>query len=190
MAAYPDYTSVSVEQPYREQLEWKTLISQFDDLGEEQRKQKWLYPKRNVTLRHAYVTKAGARTIWQFYNARQGAYEAFNYFVPFADAYVSEYVGTGDATTTGFNLPCKDISTYTVYVDGASISATLATAAGTDGADHLRFGTAPADGSRITASFTGRLKIHCRFADDNMDFDQLYNDLVTIGIKLKGLLNE
>jgi hypothetical protein len=190
MASYPDFTSVAQEEPYREEIEWKTLISQFDEEGEEQRKQKWLYPKRNVTVRHAYITKAKARTIWQFYNARAGGYEAFNYYVPFADAYVSEYVGIGDATTTGFNLPCKDITTYTVFIGGSSIAATVATGAGADGADHLRFSTPPADGAKITMSFTGRLKIRCRFAEDNLGFEQFYNDLVTIGIKLKGLLNE
>lgn len=190
MAAYPDYTSVSVEEPYHEELEWKTLYTQFDDLGEEQRKQKWLYPKRNITLKHAYVSKTNARAIWNFYNARKGSYEAFNYFVPFADAYTSEYIGTGDATTTAFNLPSKDISTRTVYVDGSSIAATITTAGGADGADLITFGTPPADGTRITISFTGRLKVRCRFTEDNLSFDQLYNDLVTIGIRLKGLLNE
>jgi len=190
MAAYPDYTSVSVEEPYHEEIQWKNLVSQFDDLGEEQRKQKWLYPKRNVTLRHAYITKAKARTIWNFYNARRGSYEAFNYFVPFADVYTSEYVGTGDGSSTSFNLPSKDLSTGTIYVDGSSGSGTIATGAGADGADKVTFNTAPADGTRITVSFTGRLKVHCRFEEDNLNFDQLYNDLVTIGIKLKGLLNE
>lgn len=190
MAAYPDFTSIAVEEPYHEEINWKTMVSQFDDLGEEQRKQKWLYPKRSVTLRHAYITKAKARDIWKFYIARGGAYDAFNYFVPFADAYTSEYVGTGDGTSTSFNLPCKDISTRTVYIDGTSVADTITTAGGADGADLITFGTAPSDGQRITMSFTGRLKIRCRFEEDNLSFDQLYNDLVTIGIKLKGLLNE
>lgn len=190
MAAYPDYSTVPQHEPYEEEIHFKTLISNFDDLGEEQRKQKWLYPRRIINVKHKYVTKTQARQIWEFYKARGGAYEAFNYFVPEATDYTTEYVGTGDGVTTSFNLPSKDISSRTVYVNGSSISATIATGAGADGADLIRFGTAPTAAQRITISFHGRLKIHCRFGEDNMSFEQLYNRMVSAGIKLQGLLNE
>lgn len=190
MAAYPDYSEVPQHEPYEEEIHYKTLISNFDDLGEEQRKQKWLYPKRIINVKHRYVTQAQGRTIWEFYKARKGAYEAFNYFVPEATAYTAEYVGTGDDSATSYNLPCKGISSRTVYINGASVASTIATAAGADGADLIRFGTAPSAGDRITISFTGRLKVHCRFAEDNLSFEQLYSRMVSAGVKLQGLLNE
>jgi hypothetical protein len=190
MAVYPDYSTVPQHEPYEEEIQFRTLISNFDDLGEEQRKQKWLYPKRVINVKHMYVTKAQGRTIWEFYKARGGAYEAFNYFVPEATAYTNEYVGTGDGVTTAFNLPCKDISSRTVYINGSSVGATIATAAGSDGADLLRFGTPPTNAERITISFTGRLKVHCRFAEDNLSFEALYNRMISAGVKLQGLLNE
>lgn len=190
MAAYPDYTEVPRHEPYQEEIHYKTLISSFDDQGEEQRKQKWLYPRRVINVQHRYVTKAQGRTIWEFYKARGGAYEAFNFFVDEATAYTAEYVGTGDGSATSFNLPCKDISSRTVYINGSPVGATIATAAGADGADLIRFGTAPSAGDRITISFTGRLKVHCRFAEDNLSFETLYNRMVNSGVKLQGLLNE
>ena len=190
MAAYPDYSAVPQHEPYEEEIQFKTLISQFDDQGQEQRKQKWLYPRRVVNVKHLYVTKTQARTVWEFYKARGGSYEAFNYFVPDATAYTGEYVGTGDGVTTSFNLPCKDISSRTVYINGSPVGATIATAAGADGADLIRFGSAPSAAERITISFTGRLKIHCRFAEDQMSFETLYNRMVSSGVKLQGLLNE
>lgn len=190
MAAYPDISTVPQHEPYEEEIQFKTLISRFDDLGEEQRKQKWLYPKRMLNVKHKYVTQAQGRTIWEFYKARGGSYEAFNFFVVGTQAYTNEYVGTGDGVTTAFNLPCKDISTRTVYVNGSSVAATIATGAGADGADLIRFGTAPTNAERITISFTGRLKVHCRFAEDKLSFEQLYERMVSAGIKLQGLLNE
>lgn len=190
MAVYPDLSTVPQHEPYSEEIEFKTLVSNYDDLGEEQRKQKWLYPKRIVTVQHKYVSKAQGRTVWEFYKARGGSAEAFNYFVPNSDAYTGEYVGTGNGSATSFNLPCKDISSRTVYIDGSTISATISTGAGADGADLIQFGTAPTDGQRITMDFAGRLKIHCRFAEDRLSFEQLYNELVSAGLKLRGLLNE
>jgi len=190
MASYPALASVPQHEPYEEEMEWKTLISNFDDLGEEQRKQKWLYPKRTITVKHKYVTKTQAATIWQFYQARAGSYEAFNYFVPNADSYVREYIGTGNSSSTSFNLPACEMTSYTVYVDGSSIAATIATGAGADGADLIKFDTAPTSGERLTITFAGRLKVHARFADDKLSFEQLYNQMVTTGVKLKGLLNE
>ena len=45
--------------------------------------------------------------------------EAFNFFMPTLNAnpytYVGEYVGTGDASTTVFNLPCRTSASVRGY---------------------------------------------------------------------------
>lgn len=195
MAVFPTFSSVPMGEPYAEELIFKTLISEFDDLGAELRKQKWLYPKRNIILKYDKITKAQGRTLWTFYIARSGAYEAFNFFTQLTDTYVSEYVGTGDGTTTDFNLPSKQASSYTVYLNGSAqtgggVDYTFSSEGGTDGADQIAFTSAPADGSRITVSFTGYLKVRCRFAEDKLAFETFYNRLFTSGLSLKGLLNQ
>ena len=60
---------------------------------------------------------------------------------------------------------------------------------GTDGADKITCNTAPPVGSRLTFSFTGRLKVRAKFAEDMFSFETFYDRLANAGIKLKGLLN-
>jgi len=194
MAAFPALSSVPMGEPYSEEIQFKTLISQFDDLGAELRKQKWIYPKRVINLVYDKVTKAQGRTLWAFYIARQGQYNAFVFFTEYTDTYVGEYVGTGDGSTTVFNLPSKQASSYTLYKDavsqtGGGVDYTFASEGGTDGADKITYVAAPADGARLTFDFTGYLKIRCRFAEEIMSFQIFYNRLFSSGLKLQGLLN-
>jgi hypothetical protein len=190
--AYPTSTAVPFVEPVKQEIKWKTLITPFDQ-GEENRRQKWLFPKRDLTLKYNYLTKAQMNILWAYYLSMKGAYTAFNFFLPYSDTYVKEYVGTGDASTTVFNLPAKTSSSYTLYVDDVAKTAggvdwTFASAGGTDGADKATFNSAPAAGAYITFSFTGFLKVRCRF-EDTFDYDTFTTYLMGTGVKLKGLLN-
>jgi len=178
----------------------KTLITNFEDLGQEQRKQKRLYPTRDISLNFEKIPIADARILWQFHIDRGGAFEAFNLFMDTTlaeymevDSYQGEYVGTGDSTTVDFNLPCKTGSDVTVKVDGVTqsegVDYNFSGEAGADGADKINFYSAPVSGERITADFTGYLKIHGRFEEDKMSYNNFYNKLITSGLKIKGLLN-
>jgi len=195
MAKFPELSSIAPANPESVHIQWKTLISSFDDLGYETRKQKWLYPRRNIILQFVDKSIADGRSLWQFYLSRKGTHEAFNYFFPFSNIYTFEYVGTGDGATVIFNLPAKTSSSYTVYKNavaqsGGGVDYTFAGGGGTDGADKITFVAAPDAGDRITYSFTGILKVHCRFAKDDLTYETLWNDLVGVGIELIGLLNE
>jgi len=199
MALFPEMSSVEYARPLKVEIQHKTLVSTFDDLGVEKRKQKWLYPKRTVTLGFNHITKAKMQIVFAFYIARSGSYEAFNFFMPTLNAnpytYVGEYVGTGDGSTTVFNLPCRTSSGRTLYLDAAAqsdggVDYTFAALGGADGADKVTFTAAPDSGARITLDFTGYLKIHCRFADDNLGWEELYDQLANSQLKLQGLLNE
>jgi len=198
MAKFPEIGTIAPIEPLPLTIQFKTLISQFDDLGETQRKQKWLYPKRHPRVVYKGITKANGLILWQFYLDRKGAYGAFNFFVGSAtyasNTYEGEYVGTGDDSTTVFNLPAKNSSDYTVYIDGVEKSGggvdyTFGEGTGADGADKITFVAAPAAGDRITYDFTGTLKIRCTFAEDNLDFETFYDRLVNMGLQLEGELN-
>ena len=206
MSIYPSSTSSPYTDPVKIGMRWKTLVSNFDNLGEEKRKQKWTYPKREVTLKYEAISKTEAETLWKFYQARGGMYNAFSWFESTAlgsstyNDYEGEYVGTGDSTTLVFNLPAVDSSgVHTLYLAGGAVSTsdyTLSASGGPDSEDKITFVSSsdsglpvPTSTERITYDFTGRLKIRCRFADDIFSFDNFYDRLITAGVKLSGLLN-
>lgn len=196
MSTYPEITSVPWINPLSQSIRWKTRVSNFDELGAEQRKQKWLFPKRDLTLKYRLLTRAKARTLWQFYIDQKGRFQSWFFFMQESDAdtYMKEYVGTGDGSTTVFNLPSKLASSYTLYVNnvaktGGGVDYTFAAEGGLDGADKVTFTSAPASGLYITWSFTGQLKIRSRFAEDNLDFETFFTRLITTGVKTRGLLN-
>ena len=198
MSAFPEITSVPFGNPIIQELQFKTLITGFDDLGREQRKQKWLYPRRLITLKYNYITKVEAQTLFQFYITMGGAYQAFSFFYPCPRgsnySYLYEYVGTGDGSTLSFNAPSKLASSYTLYVDTASQEEStdydLTGEGGPDGEDLIDFVAAPSYGERITFSFTGRLRVRVRFKEDKFAFEEFFDRLVSTGIQLQGLLND
>ena len=197
MSLYIPYEDIPYNNPVIEEMQFKTLFSSFDNMGEEKRKRKWLYPKRNITIQYNYLNKLDARTIFNFYIARHGSYDAFSFFKYEVETFTGEYIATGDDSTVLFNLPCKNSSARTVYVDsttqseGTSAHDYIYTSlGGADGCDKIEFAGAPLSSERITIDFTGNLKIRCRFSEDNLSFETLYNRLRNVGISLVGLLNE
>jgi hypothetical protein len=195
MAQFPLSSSIGIAEPLQEMIEFKTLTTKFDNLGKEQRKQKWLYLRRTIQVKYNYISKVNAKTIWNFYIARNGSYETFRFFYPASNTYLTEYVGTGNGSAVTFNLPSYQAASYTLYVDGVAKTAsgtdyTFTSEGGTDGCDKAVFVIAPANGTRITWTFTGYLVVVCRFTDDNMNFETLYDRLVSFGLKLQGLLND
>jgi hypothetical protein len=197
MAEFPTLTSVPYIDPIEEELVQKVLKSNFDDLGEEQRKLKWLYPKRIIRLAYRGISKAEVATLYQFYMDNDGSYGAFNFFYDSnksTNSYVKEYVGTGDDSTVIFNLPCKNSTSRQLYIDNVSQSEgvdwTFTQNGGADNADKCELAAAAASGARITYSFTGYLKVRCRFAEDNLSFQNFYDRLINAELVLQGLLNE
>ncbi len=190
MAAFPD---IYPEHPLREEINFKTITTRFEDLGVETRKQKWLYPKRNFNLQFRALPAADAKTLWEFYIARKGTYEAFSYFLPWSNSYSGEYIATGDGTTTAFNVPGKTISAYTFYQGATTLTETtdytISATGGSDGEAQLNLVVAATAGERITCDFTGYLKVRSRFKDDHYSFDTFYNTIVNSGLGLVGLLN-
>ena len=181
--AIPQDITVNVDTIYT------TMIIQFDDQMREQRKRKSLYPRRNINVSYTHLTLANARTLWQFYQARDGRFETFFFVLPYWDTYVGEYIGTGDGSTVFYDLPSENISNETVYIAGAETSSYAITAGiGADSNDRIRFDSAPADGDRLTIDFTGNLVVVVRFEEDVLTFQRMWDKFTTIGINLHGLL--
>jgi len=195
MAAFPEIASIKFMAPVHYRIRFNTLIQQYESENES-RKQKFLYPKRDFNLKYQNITDADALTLWKFFIARAGGYAAFNFFDRATTrSYDNEYVGVGDGSNTVFNLPSKGAGSVTLYDNGVAQTAggvdwTFTSQGGDDNADKATFVVAPISGSVVTVDFTGQLKVHSVFANDALDFDVFYVALVTMGISMRGLLNE
>ncbi len=175
---------------------WDTLTRPFDS-GAEQRRQKSLFPVFDVSLRYAALSDSDIQTLFDFYMARKGAFESFYFFDPrvstglMSTSYDALYVDTGDGSTDVFDLPGKSTSGQAIYVDGTlqtvTTHYTILTGGGDGGADRVDFVTAPTLGQSISCDFAGALRVHCRFAVDNLSFEWFKVALQNVGIQLKGL---
>lgn len=196
MAKWERNTSIPMDVSVNTDMLYTTVATKFDDNMKEQRKRKSLYPRRNITVGYTYITLAEARTLWQFYQSRYGRYESFFFVLPYWDTYVGEYIATGDADQTVWDLPTENISSYTIYLDGSAQSEgpsgmgsyEISAGAGSDSNDRLEFWSAPAEGQRITVDFTGNLVIKVRFEEDVLSFERFRDKLTSMGIALHGLL--
>jgi len=175
--------------------EWRTLIS-MAGTGKEQRRQKSMFAVYDVAVQYRALSAADCKTLWEFYMARNGAYEAFYIYdlallagVPFN--HDTLYCGTGDGETDIFDIPGRSTSSQTIYVNGAEQSDptdySILTGGGESSSDRVDFVTAPNEGDIITCDFTGYLRIRVRFMHDRLPRELFIRNLFQYGIELKGL---
>lgn len=199
MAAYPDIIldsqypitpTVLSRVPLRVSLETRTLISAFEGEGEEKRRLKWTVPRRVISFDYAFMTQSEIRTIWQFWLARRGAWEAFTFFIPNLDIYAYEYVGTADGGETNLRLPSRSAGAYTLYRNGSPDSGwSMTLRGGPDGEDLAQLHSAASAGDRFEFSFTGRLGVQCRFRTDQWEME-LIKAQGSGTITLQGLVHD
>ncbi len=201
--------------PYDIKINWNTTVSSFDS-GKEQRRQKNLYQKYDVTLTYTVLSLANMQILWNFYQARKGTFEPFYFYSLESTTWSGCYLGIGDGTTTTFDIPGKSTSNVQIYVSGVALRATgvsdilledesglitegddtiimegpeeytLLTGGGAGSSDRVNFLTAPAANALITCDFTGYLRIRCRFQEE-LSRSAFTAALYQTGIKLKGL---
>ena len=192
MATWPE-SDPTPRYPLLIETEFNTLISGFDG-GGEQRRQKLLYPRYNLTIKYKAITKTEAQTLYNFYLARGGSYESFfiydlSLLLLHSFTHTGQYMGTGDGSTTTFDVPGRSTSSRTVYIDGAdeTASGSFLTGGGSSDSDRFTFNTAPIAGAIVTIDFTGYLRMKVRFADDKLTRENFVMALYSYGIKLKGV---
>lgn len=175
--------------------EWRTLISTAGT-GKEQRRQKALFAVYDVTVRYRALSAAGVKTLWEFYMARKGAFEAFYIYDLALLAAVSFnhstlYCATGDGETTIFDIPGRSTSSHAIYANGVEqddpTDYGILTGGGESSSDRVEFTNAPAEGTIITCDFTGYLRIRSRFMHDRLPRELFLRNLFQYGIELKGL---
>ncbi len=191
MATFPEIDTQSlIVEP-----EFNTLSTTGTfDSGKEQRRSKQLYPKYNVTLSYDKIEIADVRTLWEFYMARNGAYEAF-YIYDFAlflnhtFNHKKQYCGTGDGSTAIFDIPGRTTTSHVIYSDGSDVTSatTILVGGGNSSSDRVEYDTAPGEGVIVTADFTGYLRMRVRFAEDKLPRETFIEQIYSYGISLKGL---
>lgn len=131
---------------------WDTLVSRMES-GTEQRRQRQLFPIYDVTVTYDVLSAADCETLWQFYSARKGAYEAFYIYdlallAGVSFSHKAQYCGTGNGTIDTFDIPGRSTSSQTIYLDGASQASgySILTGGGASNADRVQFTTPPASG--------------------------------------------
>lgn len=148
--------------------------------GRETRMALWSYPRYAYELIFEFL-RAGSfaeyQTLLGFYNLVHGRanYWAFN--DPTDNAATAESLGTGDGTTTAFQL-IRNLGSFVdpIYVPVGTptiLVNAVSTGAFTLGANGLiTFNTPPANGAALT--WTGTYRWLCRFDDDALDFQRDY----------------
>jgi len=194
MATYPE--SPLPIYPYQIIPRWGTIRSAFDS-GKEQRRQKITFPVFDAVITYGKLTSAEAQTIYDFFMARKGGYEAFYLYDLSLLASVSRsqsglYVGTGDASTEVFDIPGRSTSSVSVYLDGVEQTLTtdyvLLTGGGESAADRIDFVSPPSSGEVITVDFTGYLRMRVVFAEDAMSMALFMRNYFKINeIKFRGI---
>jgi len=186
MATFP--TSPRPLHPYVVTPVWKTLISDYEG-GAEQRRQKWLYAKYDITLKYQKLSNANAQILWAFYMARKGACESFYFYDLYVADHIGLYIATADGILDVFDIPGASTSARTLYENGSEVSSGFSylTGGGDGDADRVEYTAAPASGTIITIDFTGYLRIKCRFKEDRLSRENFMTTLFRYGLELKGL---
>lgn len=160
----------------------KTSVS-----GREFRFSNWSYPKYEWKFDFEVLRETGAltemRTLMGFVNARGGSFDSFLLADPDDNAVTLQAVGTGNGTTTQFQLvrtwggyvePVYNLNgAALIYVNG--VLRTLTTHYTISATGVVTFVTPPPNGHAVTASFSFYWRV--RFTKDGFDFGQQMQDL-------------
>lgn len=165
---------------------WKTRL-QKSVSGRERRAQDQALPIWTWTLTYNFLRDEAAagynelRELMGFHAQQAGAFTPFLYTDPTDNSVTGQYLGTGNASQTQFQLVrnldsalpgggyaepiTNPVSVGPVYVNGVQTTGnSFSTTTGI-----LTMGVAPANGAVVTADFTYAFQV--RFSDDTADFE-------------------
>lgn len=168
---------------------WKTRTQEAIS-GKETRIADWSYPRHQWTLGFDFLRQgalSGASyaefvELAGFFDLRQGSFDSFLYADADDNAVAGQGLGSGDGTTTRFQLVrgfggfvepiLAPNAVSAVYLGGVAQSPSGYTVNGwgTSAPGTLAFTAAPAIGAVVTADFS--FFFPCRFAADQMDFEK------------------
>lgn len=153
----------------------------------------WQFVLKYEVIRHRASLDEVA-TFFEFFNTMQGKYLPFLYVDPTDNAVTTQSFGTGDGTTTTFQLsravnswvePVYGVYAPTIYVNG--VAKTLTTDYTLPGNGKVTFVAAPANGAVLT--WTGNFYYLCRFDQDDLPLVQIMSQLWSgAGLKFTSII--
>lgn len=165
---------------------WSTVTKKSVS-GREFRAAQYSYPLWEYRLAYEVLRGRSALPEMQqlaaFFNARQGSYDTFLYADPDDSAVTLQTFGSGDGTTTKFQLvrafggytePVFDLN-GAPQIYKAGVLQTSGTHYTIDSVGVLTWVTAPTAGQALT--WTGSFYWRCRFMQDAADFNQFMRQL-------------
>lgn len=168
--------------PFKEEVNWNTLVTRYED-GKEQRRQKWADPKRSYEITLKSRTDTESQQVWDFYNAREGAFGTFYFENPNESPVTSELLGTGNGVNLSFQLDHFPLPSGSITLSTPSLSYTETThytLSKTTGAIVFNSGMAPTGDLSATYSFARNV----RFTEDKLNRELFNFKLYNLGIKL------
>lgn len=154
---------------------WSTKIQQSAS-GKETRIGFWSYPIWQYSVSYDILrsdsVNAELQTLLAFFNARQGAFDDWLFDDPDDNTAAAEPFGTGDGTTTSFQLsrsldgiaePVRAVNTVSAVTSNGSPAGSYTVNYNTG---VITFATAPASGRAL--AWSGTFYWRCRFMDDQM----------------------
>lgn len=167
--------------------------------GKELRASLMAYPIYKMSLSYEFLRASIAtpelQSLMGFFNARQGAFDSFLYTDKTDNAVTAESFGTGNGSTTkfqliraygGFTEPVMNLNGLPV-IKKAGVTLVSGGDYTIDALGMVTFASAPAAAAALT--WTGSFYYRCRFADDSNDFDNFMYQLWTLKkLNLRGCL--
>lgn len=164
----------------KKRLITRTLIQQADS-GAEYRTQRYQYPLYEFDLEIPYLTQSDSDTLIGFYNQQGGPFQPFYFSADNDNSVTAQAFGTGDGTTTQFQLtkangsywnePIAGVQgTPTIYVNGTHTTPSSISPSGL-----VTFSSAPASGAALT--WTGQYYYLLRFKDDQIETTQTLSQI-------------
>jgi uncharacterized protein (TIGR02217 family) len=189
-AIYPALPGLS--WPVKRTPIWRSTGRQTATLRE-WRQTSMTYPRYRWTLQYEFLRGAAAYAEFQslmgFFNARKGGYDTFLFTDPTDSSVTSQAFGTGDGSTTAFQLVRSMGGTAepvfavngppSIYKAGALQSSGYTISSGV-----VTFSTAPASGQALT--WSGSYYWRVRFDADELEAEQFAANFWKTGqVKLK-----
>lgn len=194
MALWPE-TDPTPVYPFKVFPVFDTDVQTFGG-GVEQRRSNNPFPVFNVDVKYKGLTLAEIQTLFSFHLARKGSFEDFFiYDLALLESTTFSagelFVATADGLTGIFDLPGRNTSGHTIYLNGVAQSTpgdySILTGGGEGNADRVEFVSDPDEGDIISCDLTGYLRYKVRFKSDDFERNLYshgrYQNETTISLK-------
>lgn len=187
MSSFVFPTIKGLTYPIRRTPQWRTGVNEAIS-GKESRIAYRQYPRILFSLEYSVLREQAStnelKQLVGLFNALQGSYDTFLYNDPEFNSVTIENFGTGNGTTTSFQLVARYqnsggpgyaervqnlSSSPSIYDNG--VLKTLTTDYTISVTGIITFFTPPVSGHALT--WTGTFSYRCRFMDDSIEFEKM-----------------